>query len=90
MIDFDEPGFYETWLERAGDRTKGLVVQKTGKGIHVLFRCPEPGINQKLAFVKDELYQQILESTDGLRLWEFEKDKLVSAKKISFTILNSK
>ncbi len=62
VIDFDEPRFYETWLERAGDRTKGLVVQKTGKGIHVLFRCPEPGINQKLAFVKDE------QEVDGRRI----------------------
>jgi len=61
-IDFDEPRFYETWLERAGAFSKGLVVQKTGNGMHVLFRCPDPGVNQKLAFITDD------QEVDGRRI----------------------
>jgi len=53
-IDFDELRFYEAWRQKTRDHIKGLVAQKTGKGMHVLFRCPNPGANQKLAFLADE------------------------------------
>lgn len=53
-IDFDEPRFYQAWLEKVGDLSTGLVVQKTGHGFHVIFRCQEPTPNLKLAFVADE------------------------------------
>jgi hypothetical protein len=53
-IDFDEPRFYQIWSEKVRELSNELVIQRTGKGIHVIFRCPEPGTNQKLAFVADE------------------------------------
>jgi len=61
-IDFDEIRFYQVWLEKIGESGKGLAIQKTGKGIHVLFRCAEPDTNQKLAFVTDK------DETDGRRV----------------------
>jgi hypothetical protein len=52
ILDFDEPGFYEAWSDRVGELANGLVVQRTGGGgYQVLYRCPEPGGNQKLAWV---------------------------------------
>jgi len=53
-IDFDEPRFYQAWLEKVGDLSTGLVVQKTGHGFHVIFRCQESIPNLKLAFIADE------------------------------------
>ncbi|OGN72017.1 MAG: hypothetical protein A2X25_12780 [Chloroflexi bacterium GWB2_49_20] len=53
-IDFDEPRFYQAWLEKVGNLRTGLVVQKAGHGFHVIFRCQEPVPNLKLAFVADE------------------------------------
>jgi putative DNA primase/helicase len=53
-IDFDDPRFFDAWRERVGDLAEGLVVQRTGRGFHVLCRCPDPGGNQKLAFIPDD------------------------------------
>jgi len=53
-IDFDEPRFYQAWLEKVGDQCKECVVQKTGDGFHIIFRSQEPVPNLKLAFVADE------------------------------------
>lgn len=53
-IDFDDPRFYLAWREQVGNLAELLPVQKTGKGYHVLCRCPEPGGNQKLAFMPDD------------------------------------
>lgn len=53
-IDFDNPRFYEAWRAAVGMLADGLVVQKTGKGYHVLFRCPDPGRAEKLAWVADD------------------------------------
>ena len=52
-IDFDEHRIYQAWLEKVGDLSTGLVVQKTGHGFHVIFRCQEPIPNLKLAFVAE-------------------------------------
>lgn len=53
IVDFDELRFYDAWKNEVGDLADGLPIQKTGKGYHVFFRCPNPGENQKLAFVED-------------------------------------
>lgn len=53
-IDFDEARFYPTWKQNVKDLANGLVVQRTGKGFHVMFRCPDPGENRKLAYVIDD------------------------------------
>jgi len=55
VIDFDEPSFYAAWRAAAGELAAGLVVQRTGGGgYQLLLRCPNPGENQKLAWVPDE------------------------------------
>lgn len=53
-IDFDDPRFYDAWRAEVGSLAHTLVIQKTGDGYHVLFRCPNPGHSQKLAWVADE------------------------------------
>jgi len=53
VIDFDEVGFFDRWKSEIGDILDGLVVQRSGRGFHVFFRCPQPGHNQKLAFLAD-------------------------------------
>jgi hypothetical protein len=57
IIDFDEARFYDAWRELVGTLADGLPVQRTGReggGFQVWLRCPEPGRNDKLAFVPDE------------------------------------
>jgi hypothetical protein len=56
-LDFDVPAsgeplrFFEAWRAAVGELADGLPMQQTGSGgLQVLFRCPEPGGNQKLAF----------------------------------------
>jgi len=58
VIDFDEPGFIERWAEKAGDAPNGLPVQLTQSLNHQLWMlCPNPGRNEKLAFVPDETHE---------------------------------
>jgi hypothetical protein len=56
VLDFDVEGFYEQWLSRVGELADGLPLQQTGSviGRQVFFHCPNPGDNQKLAFVECE------------------------------------
>ena len=55
IIDFDVAGFYEHWLQLAGDLADGLPTQRTGGGGHqVLMRCPDPGRNDALAYALNE------------------------------------
>ena len=54
VIDFDDVGFFDRWKSEIGELPDGLVVQKSGRGFHVFFRCPQPGHNQKLAFLADD------------------------------------
>ncbi len=53
-IDFDEASFFERWRSEVEENLDKLVIQKSGRGFHVFFRCPGPGHNQKLAFLTDE------------------------------------
>jgi hypothetical protein len=57
VIDFDEARFYDAWLSQVGTLADGLPTQRTGRegdGYQVWLRCPEPGNNDKLAWVPDE------------------------------------
>jgi len=57
VIDFDVARFYEAWKVQVGSLADGLPVQRTGReggGYQVWLRCPEPGGNDKLAWVPDE------------------------------------
>ena len=55
LLDFDQPGFDTAWLAAVGDLADGLVRQRTGSGkLHIICRCPNPGKNDKLAFVPDD------------------------------------
>lgn len=55
ILDFDEPEFFEQWVDRIGNRADGLPVQRTQSGAWQLwFRCPNPGPNEKLAWVPDD------------------------------------
>jgi hypothetical protein len=57
IIDFDVARFFEAWKVQAGSLADGLPVQRTGReggGYQVWLRCPEPGGNDKLAWVPDE------------------------------------
>jgi len=57
VIDFDEARFYDAWRELVGNLADGLAVQRTGReggGYQVWLRCPEPGHNDKLAWLPDE------------------------------------
>jgi hypothetical protein len=57
IIDFDEARFYEAWKAQVGSLADGLPVQRTGReggGYQVWLRCPDPGKNDKLAWVADE------------------------------------
>ena len=57
IIDFDVAQFYDAWREQVGSLADGLPVQRTGReggGFQVWLRCPEPGRNDKLAWVPDE------------------------------------
>lgn len=58
VLDFDASGFVERWADTVGELTSGLPVQQTGGGgYQVLFRCPNPGGNNKLAWKLDETEQ---------------------------------
>ena len=57
IIDFDNARFYPAWREQVGSLAEGLPVQRTGReggGYQVWLRCPEPGHNDKLAYIPDE------------------------------------
>ena len=57
IIDFDDARFYPAWREQVGSLADGLPVQRTGReggGYQVWLRCPEPGHNDKLAYIPDE------------------------------------
>jgi hypothetical protein len=54
VIDFDNERFYHAWLHMVGDLANGLYHEKTRRGYHVAFRCPNVGGNLKLAWVPDE------------------------------------
>jgi hypothetical protein len=57
VIDFDEARFYSAWRELVGSLAHALPVQRTGRaggGFQVWLRCPEPGRNDKLAWLPDE------------------------------------
>jgi hypothetical protein len=63
ILDFDEPGFYDAWLEAVGDLADGLVVQETGGGgQQVALRCTHAGQNEKLAYFPDD------DTQDGRRV----------------------
>jgi hypothetical protein len=58
IVDFDEAGFYERWLELVGDDVDGLPVQRTGSGgYQVAVQCDDPGRNVELAHVPDVAQQ---------------------------------
>lgn len=55
VIDFDEPGFFEKWVDLVGGRADGLPLQRTQSGCWQLWlRCSNPGRNQRLAYISDE------------------------------------
>jgi hypothetical protein len=57
IIDFDADveRLFPAWCEAVGNLADGLAMQRTGGGgIQVYLRCPEPGRNDKLAWVPDE------------------------------------
>lgn len=54
-IDFDEARFYDAWRESVGDLSDGLPVDLSKRGPRVFFRCPNPGRNEKLAHVPDDM-----------------------------------
>ena len=57
IIDFDDARFYGAWKSLVGPLADELPVQRTGReggGYQVWFRCPEPGRNDKLAWVPDD------------------------------------
>lgn len=57
VLDFDVDGFYERWVDAAGDIANGLPVQRTGGGgYQVAWRCDNPDRNQKLAWAKNDKY----------------------------------
>ena len=57
ILDFDEARFFDPWRAAVGEPADGLPVQRTGRGFQVALRCPEPGENDKLAWVPDEAEQ---------------------------------
>jgi hypothetical protein len=57
IIDHDEPGFYEAWLQEVEPIIEqyGIPVQRTGSGgYQAAYRCPNPKPNSKLAWIPDE------------------------------------
>ena len=55
VLDFDVERLYAAWRALVGDLADGLPVQRTGgDGYQVFLRCPNPGGNEKLAWVEDE------------------------------------
>ncbi len=55
ILDFDVERFYHAWTSAVGDLAKGLPLQRTGGGgFQVFCRCPNPGGNDKLAWVENE------------------------------------
>jgi P4 family phage/plasmid primase-like protien len=53
-LDFDEAAFFERWLKKVGTLADGLVMQHSGRGTHVFFRCQHPHPHEDLAFVADD------------------------------------
>lgn len=54
IIDVDEPPFYPLLMDAIGPIALGLPVQQTGGGgYQIALRCPNPGHNDKLAYVPD-------------------------------------
>jgi hypothetical protein len=53
ILDFDEPGFYESWKAKVGELAQTLPTQQTGsgEGYQVAFRSNLPIRNDKLAYV---------------------------------------
>jgi replicative DNA helicase len=57
IIDFDAVRFFDAWKAQVGSLAEGLPLQRTGReggGYQVYLRCPDPGHNDKLAWVPDE------------------------------------
>jgi len=55
VLDFDVARLYDAWRVAVGDLADGLPLQRTGGGGYQVFlRCPDPGGNDKLAWVADE------------------------------------
>jgi hypothetical protein len=55
VLDFDVAGYYEQWADLAGAEGAILPMQRTGGGgIQLIWRCPSPQPNQKLAWHPDE------------------------------------
>lgn len=56
IFDFDQQGaLYEAWKVLVGNLADNLPVQRTGGGgYQVACRCPNPGPNDKLAWLPDE------------------------------------
>lgn len=55
VLDGDDMHRYDAWKERTVELAAGLVVAKTGSGArHTLWRVPEPGHNDKYAWVADD------------------------------------
>lgn len=52
-LDFENEKVFNDWRKEVGALADKLVIQTTGKGCHVIFRCDDPGGNQKLAFEPD-------------------------------------
>lgn len=69
VLDFETERVYLVWCRAVGELADGLPVQRTGGGgYHVFCRCPEPGENQKLAWVEcesEESGRKILIETRG-------------------------
>lgn len=54
ILDVDEPRFQTAWGDEVGDLACDLPAQQTGGGgFQTFLRCPNPGANDKLAYVPD-------------------------------------
>jgi hypothetical protein len=55
VLDFETEPAYLAWLAAVAELADGLPVGRTGKGgYHAFGRCPDPGENQKLAWLECE------------------------------------
>lgn len=53
-IDFETPEHFELWKEHVGSLANDLVIQKSGRGYHVLVRGQLPRFTENLAYVPDD------------------------------------